>query len=55
MPLTFNIVKIHLKSVISNPGDLCMPLDIKDFYYGVPLEEHEYGNLPLDFLPKEII
>ena len=47
--------KIHLNSVISTPTAKYMTADIKDFYYGTPLERFEYLRVPLTLVPDEII
>jgi hypothetical protein len=47
--------KCHLNSTISTPDAKYMVLDIKDFYYGTPMERYEYMKLPLTLIPQEVI
>ena len=55
IPATLSTVKIHLNSIISIPKAKYITMDIKDFYYGTPMNEYEYGFLPLDLIPDEIV
>ena len=55
VPASFSIVKLHLNSTISTPGARYMSLDIKDYYYGMPIDDFEYAQLPLTIIPPEII
>lgn len=48
-------VKIHLNSVISTLDTQYCTIDIKYFFYGTPMKDFEYGHLPLNLLPDEII
>ena len=48
-------MKIHLNSVISTKEVKYMIVDNKDFYYGTPMENFEYGHHLLELIPKEII
>ena len=32
-----------------------MAADIKDFYYGTPIQECEHGQLPVELIPQEIM
>ena len=54
---TTDIISINmlLNSVISTPGEIFLTLDIKNFYLGTPMEEHEYMKIKLDTIPDEII
>ena len=55
MPATLSTVKIHLNSVASTPKAKQMTLAIKDFYYGTPRKDFEYGHMALETIPDEII
>ena len=55
VPATFSTFTIHLKSVVSTPKSKHMILDIKYFYYGTPMKDFEYGHMPLEIIPDEII
>ena len=55
VPATLTTVKIHLNSVVSANEARYMTADIKDFYYGTPIDNYEYGHLPLELIPEEII
>ena len=55
VPKILIIVKVHLNSLFSTPGAKYVTMDIKDFYYGTPMLEFEYGYLPLEIVPEEII
>jgi len=52
---TLTTIKIHLNSVVSTPNSKYMTMDIKDFFYRTLMEVYEYGFLPLDLIPDEII
>ena len=52
---TLSAVKIHLNSVISTSKAKYMTRDINNFYYRTPINEYEYGFLPLDLIPDEIV
>ena len=47
--------KCLLNSVISTAGARFMTVDIKDFYYGTPMEIYEYMAIQLSIIPQEII
>jgi hypothetical protein len=47
--------KCLLNSTVSTPGAKFMVLDIKNFYYGTPMERYEYMKLPLTLIPAEVI
>jgi hypothetical protein len=47
--------KCLLNSTLSTPGARFMVLDIKNFYYGTPMDRFEYMKLPLALIPDEII
>jgi hypothetical protein len=47
--------KCHLNSTISTPNAKYIVLDIKDFYYGTPMERYKYMKLPLKLIPQEVI
>ena len=47
--------KCHFNSVISTPHAKFMTADIKDFYYGSPLDQLEYVRMALADIPPEII
>ena len=32
-----------------------MTTDIKDIYYGTPMQEHEHGHLPIELIPQDIM
>ena len=48
-------VKLLVNSVISNIDAKFGCIDIKDFYYGTPLNDFEYMRLPIAIIPAEII
>ena len=48
-------VKLYLNSIISTPDTRYMSLEIKDYYYGMPMDNFEYAQLPLSLIPPEII
>ena len=47
--------KCLLNSTLSTPNAKFMVLDIKNFYYGTPMDRYEYMKLPLALIPEEII
>ena len=55
VPAILTTVKIHLNSVISTPNAKYMTIDIKDFYYGMPMDDYKYGFLLLELVPDEIV
>ena len=44
-----------MNSTISTPGVEFMTMDLKDLYYGTPMEEYEYMRILLTSIPQEII
>lgn len=46
---------ILANSVISTPGAKFMTMDIKEFYYGTPLDCYEYVHIALENIPGEIV
>ena len=47
--------KIHLNSVISTKGARYACIDIKNMYYGTPMQEYEYMRIRYAEIPPEII
>ncbi len=47
--------KCLLNSTLSTPNAKFMVLDVKNFYYGTPMERYEYMKLPIKLIPPEII
>ena len=47
--------KVHLNSVISTPTARYITADIKDFYYGTPLDRFEYLRVRLSLIPPEVV
>ena len=47
--------KCLLNSTVSTPNAKFTVLDIKNFYYGTPMERYEYMKLPIKLIPDEII
>jgi hypothetical protein len=47
--------KCLLNSTVSTPNAKFMVLDVKNFYYGTPMERYEYMKLPLKLIPQEIV
>ena len=45
VPATLTTMKIHLNSIISTKESKYMTVDIKDFYYRMPMEIFQYGHL----------
>ena len=52
---SLTLVETHLNSIISTKNVPYVTLDIKDYYYGTPMEEYKYVCLSLDIIPQEII
>jgi hypothetical protein len=48
-------IKILLNSTISTPGARFSAFDIKNFYYGIPMNRYEYMKLHISKIPTEII
>jgi hypothetical protein len=48
-------IKILLNSIISTPGTRFSPFDIKNFYYGTPMNRYEYMKLHISKIPAKII
>ena len=48
-------IKLLLNSKISTPNALFLSCDISNFYLNTHLHEPEYMQLPLKYLPQEII
>ena len=48
-------VKILLNSVLSTPNAKFMTLDLKDFYLGTPMPQHEYMRIPVKLIPESIM
>jgi hypothetical protein len=48
-------IKILLNSTISTPGARFSAFDIKNFYYGTPMNRYEYMKLHISKIPTEII
>ena len=55
VPATLTTVKIHLNSFISTKVAKYIIADIKNFYYGMPIENFEYMHLPLELVIDEIV
>ena len=47
--------KLLINSTISTPGARFGTADIKNFYYGTPLERFEYMKIKYDEIPQEIV
>ena len=47
--------KCLLNSTVSTPSARFLVLDIKNFYYGTPMERYEYMKLPIKLIPEEIV
>ena len=47
--------KCLLNSTLSTPQARFMVLDIKNFYYGTPMDRYEYMKLPIGLIPDEIV
>ena len=47
--------KIHLNSVISTKGARYACMDIKNMYYGTPMDEYEYMRIRFSEIPNEIV
>ena len=54
-PEILTAVKMHLNSTMSTKEARHVTAEMKDFYYGTPMQEFEYGHLPLELIPQEII
>ena len=54
-PASLPTVKILLNSVVSTRRARFATVDIKDFYYGTPLDNPEYMRLPIDEIPYIVI
>ena len=54
-PASLPTVKMLINSVISTRRARFATVDIKDFYYGTPLERPEYMRLPIAEIPQVII
>ena len=54
-PASLTTFKILLNSVVSTRRAKFKSIDIKDFYYGTPLERPEYMRLHYDELPPTIV
>ena len=52
---TILTVKLLLNSIISMQGEICMTIDIKDFYLNMPMPRYEYIQLKLKDLLKDFI
>ncbi len=48
-------IKLLLNSTISTPNARFTCFDIKNFYYGTPMQRYEYMKMHLSFFPDEII
>ena len=55
VPATLTTVKIHINSTISTSNARYMTLDIKDYYYGTPMDDFEYAQILLALILQEII
>ena len=55
VPATLTTVKLHINSTFSTRQVRCMTADIKDFFYSTPMQNYEYGHLPLELIPDEIV
>eukprot|EP00957_Ditylum_brightwellii_P027949 2111681-Ditylum_brightwellii.AAC.1 len=56
MPTAYtSIAKLLINSTISTAGARYMCANPKNFYLGTPIERHEFMQLPLNIIPKEII
>ena len=40
---------------MSTPGAKFITMDLKDFYYGTPMEEYEYMRILLSSIPQQVI
>ena len=54
-PAALATVKTHLNSTISTKNAKYLTLDIKDYYYGTPMDDYEHAQLPLPLIPPEIV
>ena len=57
VPAQLYTVKLYLNSTISTLGARYMTINIKDFFYGTPMElpDYEYAQLSIELIPQEII
>ena len=55
VPAALTSVKNHLNSIMPTEKSRCATMGIKDFYHGVPISNYEWGGLPLDLTPDEMI
>ena len=42
VPASLTTVKLHLNSTIFTPDTHYMSLNIKDYYYGIPIDDFKY-------------
>ena len=47
--------KMLFNSTVSTPGARFGTFDIKDFYYGIPMEEYDYMQVHFLAIPQDII
>jgi hypothetical protein len=47
--------KCLLNSTVATPNAKFMVLDVKNFYYGTPMERNKYMKLPVKLIPQEIV
>ena len=48
-------IKVLLNSTISTPGARFSAFDLKNFYYGTPMDRYEYMKLHISKIPDEIL
>jgi hypothetical protein len=48
-------IKLLLNSTISTPGARFSAFDLKNFYYGTPMDRYEYMKLHISKIPDEIL
>ena len=48
-------VKLLLNSIISTPGARFSCIDIKNMYYGAPMDKYEYMKVKLSEIPIDVI
>ena len=52
---SLSTTKFLMNRTISTPGGGLMTMDLKDFYYGTPMEECEYMQILLSSISQEIV
>ena len=47
--------KLHLNSIISDVITAYMTIDINYYYFGTPIKRYEYIQIPVKYIPEDVM